>query len=121
MKLKVLAFRKKSKEETMGNTDFKTTKFCVNCGAEIDINAEICPKCGVRQPFIKKGKKDKIVAGILALVLGGLGIHKFYLGKIGQGILYLLFFWTGIPGIIALVEGIIYLTMSDEDFAEKYG
>ncbi len=100
----------------------KTTKFCVNCGAEIDINAEICPKCGVRQPTtVKKGKKDKVVAGILALLIGGLGIHKFYLGKIGQGILYLLFVWTGIPAIIAFIEGIIYLTMSEEDFYEKYG
>lgn len=41
---------------------------------------------------------------LLALFLGGLGIHKFYLGQSGWGVLYLLFFWTFIPSIIALVE-----------------
>ena len=65
--------------------------------------------------------KSKIAAGILGILLGAFGVHKFYLGKIGLGILYLLFFWTGIPGIIGLIEGIIYLTMSDEDFRAKYG
>ena len=64
--------------------------------------------------------KNRIVAIILALFLGGLGIHKFYLGKVGQGILYLLFCWTGIPTIIAFVEAIIYATMSDAEFAQKY-
>ncbi|HFF4522772.1 TPA: TM2 domain-containing protein, partial [Acinetobacter baumannii] len=53
--------------------------------------------------------------------LGGFGAHKFYLGKVGQGILYLIFFWTFIPAIIAFFEGIIYLCTSDEDFAKKYG
>ena len=99
----------------------KNIKYCTNCGAKIDIKAEICPKCGVRQPSITtSGSKNKISAGILALFLGGIGVHKFYLGKTGQGILYLLFCWTLITQIIALVEGIIYLTMSDEDFAAKY-
>jgi len=65
--------------------------------------------------------KSKIVAGILGILLGAFGIHKFYLGKIGQGILYLLFFWTYIPGIVGLIEGIIYLTKEDVDFNEKYG
>lgn len=41
---------------------------------------------------------------------GGLGIHKFYAGKIGMGILYILFCWTTIPGIIGLIEGIIAVT-----------
>lgn len=44
---------------------------------------------------------------VLALLLGGLGIHKFYAGHIGLGILYLLFCWTGIPAVIALVEFIL--------------
>ncbi|MBE6060627.1 MAG: TM2 domain-containing protein [Clostridium sulfidigenes] len=64
--------------------------------------------------------KSKIAAGILAILLGGLGIHKFYLGKIGMGILYILFCWTYIPAIIGVVEGIIYLTASDEKFYYKY-
>ena len=64
--------------------------------------------------------KSKVVAGILALLLGGLGIHKFYLGKIGMGILYLLFCWTGIPAIIGFIEGLIYLCSSDENFQLKH-
>ncbi len=47
--------------------------------------------------------------------------HKFYLGKIGQGFLYLIFCWTFIPSIIAFIEFIIYLCNSDEEFARKYG
>jgi len=95
-------------------------KFCSNCGEKIDTKAEICPKCGVRVGKVE-GNKNKIVAGVFALFLGGIGIHKFYLGKNGQGVLYLLFCWTLIPSIIALVEGIIYLIMSDEEFERKYG
>ncbi|RRB43410.1 TM2 domain-containing protein, partial [Escherichia coli] len=53
--------------------------------------------------------------------LGGFGVHKFYLGKIGQGFLYLIFCWTFIPAIIAFIEFIIYLCDSDEKFARKYG
>jgi TM2 domain-containing membrane protein YozV len=65
--------------------------------------------------------KSKVTAGILGILLGSFGAHKFYLGKIGQGILYLIFSWTGIPGIIGLIEGIIYLTKSDEEFERHYG
>nr|NNM89730.1 TM2 domain-containing protein [Bacilli bacterium] len=57
--------------------------------------------------------KSKVAAGVFGILLGSLGVHKFYLGKIGMGILYLVFCWTGIPGIIGLIEGIIYLTLSD--------
>ena len=64
--------------------------------------------------------KNKYVAGILAILLGDLGIHKFYLGKIGWGIVYLLFCWTGIPAIAGLIEGIIYLCTDDETFQVKY-
>ncbi len=64
--------------------------------------------------------KNKYVAGILAILLGDLGIHKFYLGKIGWGIVYLLFCWTGIPAIVGLIEGIIYLCTDEETFQVKY-
>ncbi|WP_240421094.1 TM2 domain-containing protein [Paenibacillus periandrae] len=64
--------------------------------------------------------KSKTTAGILAILLGSLGVHKFYLGKIGLGIVYLLFCWTGIPGLIGLIEGILYLTKTDEEFQSKY-
>ena len=64
-------------------------------------------------------EKSKLAAGIIAILLGDFGIHKFYMGKVGMGILYLVFFWTGIPAIIGLVEGIIYLTSSRYDFEMK--
>ena len=63
--------------------------------------------------------KSKVTAGVLALLLGGFGIHKFYLGKIGMGILYLVFCWTYIPALVSFVEGIIYLCSSDENFSRK--
>lgn len=65
--------------------------------------------------------KNKITAGILGILLGGIGVHKFYLGSAAMGILYILFSWTFIPAIVGLIEGLIYLTMSDQDFAMKYG
>jgi TM2 domain-containing membrane protein YozV/ribosomal protein L40E len=103
-------------------------KYCTDCGSIINARAEICPRCGVRQlsppgafGVTTPTGKSKIVAGLFAILLGGIGIHKFYLGKIGQGIVYILFCWTFIPALIGFVEGIIYLTMSDEAFAAKFG
>lgn len=102
-------------------------KFCSDCGAVIKARAEICPKCGVRQlggsslGATTASGKSKVAAALFAILLGGIGIHKFYLGQVGQGVLYLLFCWTAIPMIIGLIEGVIYLTMSDGDFARKYG
>lgn len=75
------------------------------------------------------GQKSKVAAGLLAIFLGGLGIHKFYLGASTAGVIMLLctllgfillFIPTFIVGIIALIEGIIYLTKSDEDFYRTY-
>lgn len=63
--------------------------------------------------------KSKVAAGILAILFGGLGIHKFYLGKIGMGILYLVFCWTYIPAIVGFIEGIVYLCSNDENFQLK--
>ena len=63
--------------------------------------------------------KSKIVAGILGILLGGWGAHKFYMGKIGMGILYLCLCWTGIPSLVGLIEGIIYLVESDEAFQAR--
>lgn len=74
------------------------------------------------------GSKSKVLAGLLAIFLGAFGIHKFYLGRTGAGIIMLLVTILGfilvfppiVISIIALVEGIIYLTKSDEDFYETY-
>lgn len=49
-------------------------------------------------------KKDKTVAVLLAVFLGGLGAHKFYLGQTTAGILYLIFFWTYIPAVLGLID-----------------
>jgi TM2 domain-containing membrane protein YozV len=49
-------------------------------------------------------RKDTTVAILLAIFLGGFGAHHFYLGRTGLGVLYLCFFWTLIPHIIALIE-----------------
>lgn len=64
--------------------------------------------------------KSKTVAGVLAICVGGLGIHKFYLGKTFQGVIYLLFCWTCIPAIVAAIEGIIFLLSSESEFNKKY-
>lgn len=53
---------------------------------------------------------NKLVYCILAFFLGGIGIHKFYAGKSGSGIAFLLFCWTGIPAFIALIDFIVGLT-----------
>jgi TM2 domain-containing membrane protein YozV len=49
-------------------------------------------------------RRDEVVGVLLALFLGGFGIHHFYLGRVGLGIVYILFSWTGIPWIIAWIE-----------------
>lgn len=117
---------------------------CQYCGAAISVEAPVAtaaPNAAPQQPviivqntpqpqpqtvYVQSDPRDswpiksKIVAGILAILLGGLGIHKFYLGRTGMGVLYLLFCWTGIPGIIGLIEGIILLCSNTENFELKY-
>jgi TM2 domain-containing membrane protein YozV/ribosomal protein L40E len=99
-------------------------KFCFECGAVIRARAEICPKCGVRQAAQKQSLelqgRNRIVAALLAIFFGGIGLHKFYLGRIGAGILYLLFCWTMIPFFVGLIEGVIYLSMNDDSFSAQY-
>jgi len=65
--------------------------------------------------------KSKLAASLIAIFLGGLGIHKFYLGDTTLGVVYLIFFWTFIPAILGLIEGIIWLTQSNEVWLAKYG
>ena len=64
--------------------------------------------------------KNKTTAGILAIIFGWLGVHRFYLGQKGLGILYFLLAWTGISLLIGLVDGIVLLTMEDDKFHRKY-
>lgn len=113
-------------------------KHCHECGEIIRARAEICPKCGVRQqgrslaqgspddPAVRQASGNKLAAGLCGILLGALGVHKFILGLTTPGVIMLLVSlltcgWGAIPmGIIGLVEGIIYLTKSDEDFYETY-
>ncbi|WP_020375108.1 NINE protein [Sulfobacillus thermosulfidooxidans] len=64
--------------------------------------------------------KNKTTAGLLAIFLGGLGVHKFYLGQMGRGIVYLLFSWTLIPAVVGLIEGILYFAQAQDVFDAKY-
>jgi TM2 domain-containing membrane protein YozV len=70
---------------------------------------------------IARSPKNRATAGVLAILLGDFGVHKFYLGQVGIGLLYLVFSWTLIPGLLGLLEGITFLTLSDEDFSRRYG
>ena len=116
----------------------QATKYCSACGASIDARAEICPKCGVRQhggplaqalpgdPAVRQASGNKVAAGLCGILLGALGVHKFVLGLTTPGVIMLLvsLLTCGpgaiLMGIIGLVEGIIYLTKSDEDFYQIY-
>lgn len=102
--------------------------YCTSCAEQMSEQAVSCPKCGhpnaaaapqVQIPMMPV--KSRVTAGVLSLLVGGLGVHKFYLGKIGLGFLYLIFVWTFIPAIIAFIEGIIYLVQDDKTFSEKQG
>ncbi len=64
--------------------------------------------------------KDRITAALLAFFLGGFGVHKFYLGRRTQGILYALFAITGIPFLIAFIDSVLYMVMDQRDFDAKY-
>ncbi len=71
--------------------------------------------------FVMMGWKrnSRREAGVIAIVFGGLGMHKFYIGKYGQGILYAVFCWSFVPALLGVAEGIHYLSESDEEFAEE--
>lgn len=63
---------------------------------------------------------NKLAYALLAIFVGGIGIHKFYAGKTGSGILYLLLCWTFIPGLVAFIEGIVALTKTADDNGNIY-
>ena len=71
----------------------------------------------------EEAKQKKLVAGLLGIFLGGLGVHKFYLGYTKAGIIQLvatLITCGSIGSIIGLIEGIMYLTKSDDEFESVY-
>lgn len=70
---------------------------------------------------IHREENKKLVAALLAIIVGGLGIHKFILGYTKEGIIQILLsFLCGLGALIALIEGIIYLTKTDEEFYQTY-
>lgn len=110
------------------------TKFCKHCGAQIDADCMICPKCGKQVEELKAAKPENIVinnnntakvtatvvsgkakrkwvAFFLCLFLGWLGIHRFYEGKIGTGIIWLL--TVGLFGIGWIIDLILILLKPD--------
>ncbi len=87
------------------------------------------PHYAEQDPLVREFASKKIPAGVCGIVLGALGVHKFILGFVGTGILMLLVSVFGVclyalptmlMGTIGLVEGIIYLTKSDEEFYRSY-
>jgi TM2 domain-containing membrane protein YozV/ribosomal protein L40E len=90
-------------------------KFCQHCGAETDPAAEICVKCGVRlATAIPEDAKSKLVAGLLGLFLGGLGVHRFYLGYVGIGIVQIIVTLVtfGVGVLWGMIEGVLILAGS---------
>jgi len=98
-------------------------KFCPNCGKQAEDNQDVCLGCGNILPGGKKPQtntnpdaKSKVVAGILAIFIGSLGVHNFYLGytnkAVAQLLITLLTCGAGsiISGIWGLIEGIYILT-----------
>ncbi|HWN08368.1 MAG TPA: NINE protein [Pyrinomonadaceae bacterium] len=120
------------------------SRYCTKCGATNDETAQYCVSCqsplapvsggyqpmqsvnqggsGAMTDWKALGADKKIAAGICGILLGGLGVHKFILGYTTEGIIQLVIgvVTCGIGGIIGLVEGIIYLTKSDEEFVRTY-
>ncbi|HKG47714.1 MAG TPA: NINE protein [Pyrinomonadaceae bacterium] len=117
------------------------TRFCTKCGAVNDEMAQYCSNCqapltavgtgyqpmqsvnpGTMTDWKAMGADKKITAGICAILVGWLGVHKFILGYTTEGIIQLVLgvISCGLTSIISIVEGVIYLTKSDEEFVRTY-
>ena len=82
--------------------------YCANCGQPVAPGAATCTTCGLA--ITSMPKKSKLVAGLLGILFGGLGIHNFYLGHVGKGVAQILLnFCCGIGSIWGLIEGILIL------------
>ena len=117
---------------------------CPTCGAPVDLDAGSCRYCMQRfivplaaptprppvtlppyrppgaRPRVPVTTRSKLVAILLALFLGLFGVHRFYLGRWRSGCLYLLFSWTGLPGVLALIEIVYLLCLTDQEFSRRY-
>lgn len=92
--------------------------FCYKCGKGIAPGFAQCPYC--RAPQVQFYRKEKATAGVLAFFLGGLGVHRFYLGQ-WWGIFYLIFWGTLIPSIVSLIEAFVFWLTPNERWNQKYG
>ncbi len=106
-------------------------KFCGNCGVAVSPDQVVCVKCGAALRSVPgSDKKDRTIAALLAILLGGFGAHMFYLGNTQSAVIRLVVALAAgsvtlglsafVMGIIGLVEGIIYLTKTDEEFEVVY-
>lgn len=101
----------------------KGNKHCFNCGVGVSTEAAICTKCGVKLQSEKekntsKGEKvavEKTTYVVLAFLFGGIGAHKFYAKNMLMGFLYLIFCWTFVPGILALIDAITALQQEKDE------
>lgn len=104
------------------------TNFCPNCGAQTIPGAVACTQCGVAlaQPIPKEAQKSKLVAGLLGIFLGSLGIHNFYLGFKGKALAQLLIslltcgMGTAVTSIWGLIEGILILAGNIDKDADGF-
>lgn len=101
---------------TAAKPRLRDQKYCYACGELIKSDAAACPKCGEGQ----HGTVSKTALLLLTFFLGGFGAHKFYLRKHWQGVLYLVFFWTMIPGLVSLVEFFVYAFTPSEKLRGQY-
>lgn len=94
------------------------TNYCPTCGQPTVAGASVCASCGSNLTVAPAGAaKSKLVAGLLGILLGGLGIHNFYLGNTKKGVIQLLLSLVGsllivgplVAGIWGLVDGIMIL------------
>lgn len=112
------------------NTNFNAT--CLRCGAMLPVSPMPMQPAGGNYGMTAKppGAEKKVAAGICGILLGGFGVHKFILGYTNEGVIMLVIYlvglilFCGIPSlaiaIIGIIEGIMYLTKSDEEFAAAY-
>lgn len=101
--------------------------FCRNCGTMLSNNyqnqqVQQKPNSGMQPQGQIPGADKKLIAGLCGILFGSLGVHKFILGYTTEGIIQIVIsvVTCGIGGIIGLIEGIIYLTKSDQEFVDTY-
>jgi TM2 domain-containing membrane protein YozV len=96
-------------------------KYCFNCGATIDSRAAVCPKCGVPQPDVAKNKtlnSNWLATFLLCFIFGVFGVHRFYLGRVGTGILMLI--TLGGLGIWYIIDLILIIVGQMRDSHGNY-